>query len=368
MWEREVAKQPIVFSTTPSSQHLKNIYGKISTHWHKSNPGFFYSVCIYGEICCILWSLVYKESFLLWILFSPDCESMSKSREPHLVQWKWLKMPVALRQSAAIASVENATEGAKHNQRHNSGVTQKNSGQEYTDTWCSAIPIRPETKLHNHHRVAVIQQKQDTRFWSDFSPPLALILQAATAKWTCSSHVAPLQLLSLLHSSQHQIKNLINFTQVRVVGDSIKDLTFFQTHRVPGSGSKVGGSLWGRTRAALGGSGSRSAPQQRLRETRGGKTPPGAGRQRGEGARLTWGKEGSMHVIHPSLPFQVPPEVLTDRWWKLLSLCIFNSCFFEGKRHMPFLSYIFKYFSEHQMEQTGNSEGGILLSEIEGYF
>lgn len=35
---------------------------------------------------------------------------------------------------------------------------------------------------------------------------------------------------------------------------------------------------------------------------------------------------------------------------------------------MPFLSYIFKYFSEHQMEHTGNSEGGILLSEIEGYF
>lgn len=227
MWEREAAKQPIVFSTTPSSQHLKNIYRKISTHWHKSNPGFSYSVCIYGEICCILGSLVYKESFLLRIHFSPDCESMSKSREPHSVQWKGLKMPVALRQSAVIASVENDTEGAKHNQWHNSGVTQKNSGQEYTDTWCSAIPIRPETKLHNHHCVAVIQQKQDTRFWSYFSPPLALILQAATAKWTCSSHVAPLQLLSLLHSSQHQIKNLINFTQVRVVGDSIKDVTLF---------------------------------------------------------------------------------------------------------------------------------------------
>lgn len=243
MWEREAAKQPIVFSTTPSSQHLKNIYRKISTHWHKSNPGFSYSVCIYGEICCILGSLVYKESFLLRIHFSPDCESMSKSREPHSVQWKGLKMPVALRQSAVIASVENDTEGAKHNQWHNSGVTQKNSGQEYTDTWCSAIPIRPETKLHNHHCVAVIQQKQDTRFWSYFSPQLALILQAATAKWTCSSHVAPLQLLSLLHSSQHQIKNLINFTQVRVVGDSIKDVTLFPDTQSAWEWQQGGGGL-----------------------------------------------------------------------------------------------------------------------------
>lgn len=35
---------------------------------------------------------------------------------------------------------------------------------------------------------------------------------------------------------------------------------------------------------------------------------------------------------------------------------------------MSFLSYTFKYTSEHQMELAGITEGGILHSEIEAYF
>lgn len=92
MWERETAKQLIVFSTTPWSQHLKNIYRKISTHWHESNPGvFLLHVCI-CERDLLHIAQVWFTSFLLQIHFSLNCESMSKSKESWLVQLNGLKM------------------------------------------------------------------------------------------------------------------------------------------------------------------------------------------------------------------------------------------------------------------------------------
>lgn len=109
-----------------------------------------------------------------------------------------------------ITPVENAAKGTKHNQWHNSGncshITQKHSGKEFTDTRCSAMPIRPETKLHEYHRAAVIQQKQEIRFRSCFYLLHALILQAAVAKWVCCACAAPLKVLLLPtpHHSQGQ--------------------------------------------------------------------------------------------------------------------------------------------------------------------
>lgn len=81
----------------------------------------------------------------------------------------------------------------------------------------------------------------------------------------------------------------------------------------------------------------------------------------------SWSGEKERRLSVPAISGTVR-RVATDGWQELLSLSFLNPRLFKGERHMPFLAYIFKYISEHQMEHTGIAEGGILLSEIEAYF
>lgn len=209
-----------------------------------------------------------------------------------------------------------------------SRITQKHSGQERTDLWRSATLTRPKTKLLENHHVAVTQQNQEIRLQSCFYLLHTPTLQAAAANWTRSAHTAHLKVL-LSPTLPHSVsQSLINFTRVRVVGHHVRgDLV------LEGSSSPVGGTLGG----------------WRWEE---GRCHHDQGEVEELEAKGEQGKGGSMSVVHPYLPFQVPSGKSLQTDAKLLSLSSLNPRIFKGKRHMPFLFYIFKYVSEHQMEHT----------------